>query len=131
MAGVNRRDRASRRNANHLRARIVTATTAGAASLAVVVGLIAASPATAGQYTVTFNAYANQPPDCGIWTINGLTTFGYNPPCSGAPLGFDAGGAGPGGAMPGGARIGMQTNAPPGVAITSALVKLARTRSTT
>ena len=52
--------------------------------------------------------------------MNGLTTFGYDPPCSGVPLGFDAGGAG--GSMPAGARIGMQTNAPPGVAITSAVV---------
>ena len=52
--------------------------------------------------------------------MNGLTTFGYDPPCSGVALGFDAGGAG--GSMPAGARIGMQTNAPPGVAITSAFV---------
>ena len=52
--------------------------------------------------------------------MNGLTTFGYDPPCSDVPLGFDAGGAG--GSMPAGARIGIQTNAPPGVAITSAVV---------
>ena len=49
--------------------------------------------------------------------MNGLTTFGYDPPCSGEPLGFYGGGA-----MPAGARIGMQTNAPPGVAIIAALV---------
>ena len=71
----------------------------------------------AGQYTMTFDAYDNQAPGCGVWAMNGLTTFGYDPPCSGEPLGFYGGGA-----MPAGARIGMQTNAPPGVAIIAALV---------
>ena len=66
---------------------------------------------------MTFDAYDNQAPGCGIWAMNGLTTFGYDPPCSGEPLGFYGGGA-----MPAGARIGMQTNAPPGVAIIAALV---------
>ena len=120
MAGVNRRNRASRRNGNQLRGRICNAIATRAGSLAIVAALIAASPAAAGQYTMTFDAYDNQPAGCGIWTVNGLTTFGYDPPCSGAPLGFDAGGAG--GSMPAGARIGIQTNAPPGVAITSAVV---------
>jgi hypothetical protein len=71
----------------------------------------------AGQYTMTFDAYDNQAPGCGVWAMNGLTTFGYDPPCSGEPLGFYGGGA-----MPAGAQIGMQTNAPPGVAIIAALV---------
>ena len=66
---------------------------------------------------MTFDAYDNQAPGCGVWAMNGLTTFGYDPPCSGEPLGFYGGGA-----MPAGARIGMQTNAPPGVAIIAALV---------
>jgi hypothetical protein len=120
MAGVDRQNRASRKNGNHLPARIGKAIAACAGSLAVVGVLITASPAVAGQYSVAFDAYNNQAPACGIWTTNGLTTFGYDPPCSGVPLGFDAGGAG--GSMPAGARIGMQTNAPPGVAITSAVV---------
>jgi hypothetical protein len=81
---------------------------------------IAAAPATAGQYTVTFNAYANSSPGCGIWSMNGSLTFGYNPPCSTWPLGFYGGGNGS--SMPAGARIGIQTTAPPGVAITSAFV---------
>ena len=66
---------------------------------------------------MTFDAYDNQAPGCGVWAMNGLTTFGYDPPCSGEALGFYGGGA-----MPAGARIGMQTNAPPGVAIIAALV---------
>jgi len=90
--------------------------------LAMVTTLCAASMARAGQYTVTFDAYANQQPGCSIWTISGSTQFGYNPPCGGAPLGFYAGGAGPGSARPAGARIGMHTTAPPGVSITNAFV---------
>jgi len=90
-----------------------------AALLAILVVLVAAGPAAAGQYTLTFDAYDNQAPGCGVWAMNGLTTFGYDPPCSEAPLGFYGGG---GASFPAGARIGMQTNAPPGVAIISALV---------
>ena len=120
MAGVNRRNRASRRDMNHRRARICSAIVARVGTVAIVGALVAASSAAAAQYTVTFDAYDNQPPACGIWAVNGLTTFGYDPPCSGVPLGFDAGGAG--GSMPAGARIGIQTDAPPGVAITSAVV---------
>jgi hypothetical protein len=96
----------------------------GLGALAPVVAVLASSIfpslAVAGQYTVTFDANANQPTGCEIWTMNGSTTFGYDPPCSGSPLGFEGGGSGS--SEPAGARIGMQTNAPPGVAITSAFV---------
>jgi hypothetical protein len=88
-----------------------------AAIIATLIALVSAASAVAGQYTMTFDAYDNQAPGCGAWAVNGLTTFGYDPPCSGEPLGFYGGGA-----MPAGARIGMQTNAPPGVAIIAALV---------
>jgi len=69
---------------------------------------------------VTFNANANTQPGCGIWSMSGSLTFGYNPPCSTWPLGFYGGGNGS--SEPAGARIGIQTVAPPGVAITSASV---------
>lgn len=88
--------------------------------MAIAAALIAAAPAAAGQYTVTFNAYANTQPGCSLWTINGSTTFGYDPPCGTLPLGFDGGGNGS--SLPAGARIGMETDAPAGVAITSAFV---------
>ncbi len=87
--------------------------------LAVVASFVVPSLAVAGQYTVTFDAYANLPSGCEIWTMNGSTTFGYDPPCSGSPLGFDGGSPS---SEPAGARIGIQTNAPAGVAITSAFV---------
>jgi hypothetical protein len=90
------------------------------AIVATLVLLVRAGAAVAGQYTVTFDAYDNQAPGCWVWGMNGLTTFGYNPPCSESPLGFYGGGSGS--SEPAGARVGMQTNAPPGVAITSALV---------
>src|SRR5579884_3959693 len=99
--------------------RSLAATCVKGALVAAATVLIGAAPAAAGQYTVTFNAYANTEPGCSIWTINGMTTFGYNPPCSTWPLGFYGGGNGS--SMPAGARIGMQTNAPPGVAINSVL----------
>ena len=88
--------------------------------VALTAGLIGAPPAVAGQYVVTFNANANTYPGCTIWFVTGMTTFGYNPPCGGAPLGFYGGGLGI--SMPKGARIAMQTNPPPGVAINSVLV---------
>jgi hypothetical protein len=118
--GVNTQMLAIPRTRKIRRARISTAIAARAAAFAIFAVLSSASPATAGQYTVTFNANANQPPGCGIWTISGSTTFAYNPPCSTSPLGFSGGGNGS--SMPAGARIGMQTNAPAGVAITSAFV---------
>jgi len=120
MAGANRPAAASDKGRGALHTGLFAALAAAAVLAIPSALLVAAQPAVAGQYTVTFNAYGNQPPGCGIWGVNGLTTFGYDPPCSGVPLGFYAGGTG--GAMPAGARIGMQTNAPPGVAITSALV---------
>jgi hypothetical protein len=103
-----------------LRLRAVAIICARVAILAVAAVLAVAAPATAGQYTVTFNAYANTYPGCTMWSINGSTTFGYNTPCSTWPLGFYGGGNGS--SMPAGARIGMQTDAPPGVAINSVLV---------
>jgi hypothetical protein len=105
-------------------ARILSGVALRAATLATAAALISASPASAGQYTVTFNAYANTQPGCSIWTLNGSTAFRYNPPCNSLPLGFDIGG-GLGGSASAGARIGMQTNAPAGVAITSTLGSLA------
>ncbi len=102
----------------HHRTRGVIA--ARAAILATLLMLITAAPASAGQYLVTFNAYANTYPGCSIWAMSGSLTFGYNPPCSTWPLGFYGGGNGS--SLPAGARIGIQTNAPPGVAITSAFV---------
>ena len=48
--------------------------------LAVVASFVVPSLAVAGQYTVTFDAYANLPAGCEIWTMNGSTTFGYDPP---------------------------------------------------
>lgn len=106
-----------------MRARSSGAVVGRVVLLALAVALVCASPAAAGQYTVTFNAYANQPSGCGVWSMNGSTTFGYNPPCSGSPLGFYGGGCGSSAcAEPAGARIGMQTTAPAGVAITSAFV---------
>jgi len=119
MAGANRLDVASQKKGTVSRPG-VRAVIAGALLAILAVLLLAASPAAAGEYTVTFDAYANQPPGCGICAVNGLTTFGYDPPCSGVPLGFYAGGTGS--AMPAGARIGMETDAPPGVAITSVVV---------
>jgi hypothetical protein len=100
--------------------RILSGVALRAATLATAAALISASPAAAGQYTVTFNAYANTQPGCSIWTLNGSTAFHYNPPCNSLPLGFFIGG-GLGGSASAGARIGMQTNAPAGVAITSTL----------
>jgi hypothetical protein len=79
-----------------------------------------AAPASAGQYTVTFNANANTQPGCSIWNMTGSLTFAYNPPCSTFPLGFSGGGNGS--SFPAGARIGIQTVAPPGITITSAFV---------
>jgi hypothetical protein len=102
-----------------IRARIHPGLGALALALAVLASLIVPSAAVAGQYTLTFDANANQPPGCAVWTINGSTTFAYDPPCSGVPLGFDGGSTSP---EPAGARIGTQTNAPSGVAITSAFV---------
>ena len=101
-------------------ARNGTVIAARAAILAIAVALMIAAPAAAGQFTVTFNAYANTEPGCSIWTISGSTSFAYNPPCSTSPLGFSGGGDGS--SFPAGARVGFQTTAPPGVAITSAFV---------
>jgi hypothetical protein len=106
---------------NH--ARIWAVLAARAATLVAVAVLIAPSPAAAGSYTVTFNANSNTQPGCSIWSMSGSLTFGYNPPCSTAPLGFYGGGCGSSAcAEPAGARIGIQTVAPAGVTITSAFV---------
>ena len=78
-----------------------------------------AAPATAGTLQVTFDAYDNAPPGCEIWSTNGDSAFGMDPPCSEAALGFYGGG---GGSLPAGARVGIQTTAPPGIAINSAFV---------
>ena len=83
------------------------------------VSLVAAAQATAGTLQVTFDAYDNAPPGCEIWSTNGDSAFGIDPPCSEAALGSYGGSIS---SLPGGARVGIQTTAPPGIAINSAFV---------
>ncbi len=72
-----------------------------------VVVLASSGSALAGQYTVTFDAHGNVQPGCSIWTTTGSTSsFAVNPPCSGAPLGFSAGGIGS--KVAAGTRFGVQ-----------------------
>jgi Phage integrase family len=86
---------------------------------ALVISLAVVGPAMAGTLQLTFDAYDNAPPGCEIWSTNGDSAFGMDPPCSEAALGFYGGG---GGSLPAGARVGIQTTAPPGIAINSAFV---------
>ena len=60
------------------------ARTARLVAAALFVSLVAAGPAMAGTLQVTFDAYDNGGTGCGIWSINGDSAFGIDPPCSGA-----------------------------------------------
>ena len=99
-------------------ARLFAPTASGVAA-ALVISLAVVGPAMAGTLQLTFDAYDNAPPGCEIWSTNGDSAFGMDPPCSEAALGFYGGG---GGSLPAGARVGIQTTAPPGIAINSAFV---------
>ena len=99
-------------------ARLFAPTASGVAA-ALVISLAVVAPAIAGTLQVTFDAYDNAPPGCEIWSTNGDSAFGMDPPCSEAALGFYGGG---GGSLPAGSRVGIQTTAPPGIAINSAFV---------
>ena len=72
-------------------ARLFAPTASGVAA-ALVISLAVVAPAMAGTLQVTFDAYDNAPPGCEIWSTNGDSAFGMDPPCSEAALGFYGGG---------------------------------------
>jgi hypothetical protein len=102
-----------------VRALIATGAATRAAIVTMALVLIFASPAAAGQLTLTFDDGGG--PGCSAgFALGGGPLFGYSPGCLGTPLGFQGGGS----QFTGGMRIAWQSTAPSGITINDALVQL-------
>ena len=101
-------------------ARIVGWTAAALTVVAMMVGVLGASPATAGLLAVNVNADANGS-GCGVFRValdNSGGRIPYNAPCSGRAMGITAWGTG----AVAGDRVQFEADAPPGIAIIAANV---------